>query len=481
MNFRYTALGTNNQKLEGVLEAGTIDDARAQLHKMGLSVVAIKEVIPEPEISPEDKGAPKIKVINDIITYYFLARDSQGKEINGTIDAKEPYSAYRRLFTEYQFEVLDLYPENSSDKIADSLKSQFEKWKEMMEGEGIDLSKKTSFGLKDELEEENKKMNEVIEAEIDSFIVNTKNILNSNRPHYSESFLREIEKTLNELERIRTSNNLKHITKICNDLYELVSNPDVIVTDNNNELPKDDGAALEKLKESGFLTNRFRFLESRQLKKKANNFGAIKKLFSKVNHVLDSKKMSDMDSGVTKKVSDSFTSAKRSASPDLMLVIGKFFSYFATSNTILRRARKQEMMKVYQEWRSHKEQLEKNRDELQKKIPVTPSPEIQKPERVMRDFSGFFMELNSFVGWLLFFYISYFFLISFSIEKNIGLPKELVMKTLASPLIINISVFLALAHLAFSLKLKLFRRNFLGSLFLFFLISSLYTIVMVNF
>ena len=38
--------------------------------------------------------------------------------------------------------------------------------------------------------------------------------------------LTEIKKTLAELERVRTSNNIKHITEVSNNLYSLISHPD---------------------------------------------------------------------------------------------------------------------------------------------------------------------------------------------------------------------------------------------------------------
>ena len=486
MKFKYTALGASNQKLEGVLEAESLDAAREELHKMGMSIVAINEVSAEETAAVESRESVATRAQEGIITYYFLAQDPQKKEVNGTIDSKDPYSAFRRLLTEYRFEVLDLYPQNATDPAAESSKPKFEEWKGMMEDEGIDLSRKPTVGTKGELEEEGEKMSEDIVAEMDRFIINTKKILSEHPNQYSEPFIREIERTLNELERIRASNNLKHITKICNNLYELISNPDAIKTKDDEAVTDDYADTVSKLKGSGFITNRFQFLELHNLQKKAMRFAKVQTLLAKVSKALNRKKADEIDENLATKLKSrrarwiakltkSLKEKKGEAQPTPIAIISKFFAFVEAPNTILRRARKQDMIKAVRNWKEYRKQAT-----LQKKQKVIEDAETAE-EITKKDFSGFFMELDSFVGWLLFFYIAYFFLVSFAIEKNVGLPKELALKTLGTPLIVNISIFLVVAHLAFTLKLRFFRSNFLGSLFLFFLSFGIYSILIINF
>lgn len=482
MKLKYTALGANSQKLEGVLEAESVDAAREELHKMGLSIIGINE-ISEEEFAAESQKAPQTQGEAGIITYYFLAKDAQQKEVNGTIDSKDAYSAFRRLMTEYHFEVVDLYPQSAADPAAESSKSQFEQWKKALEEEGVDLTQKPASGAKNELEEEGEKMSEEIVTEMDQFIINTKKIMSDHRDQYSEAFFKEIEKKLDELERIRASNNLKHITKVCNDLYELISNPDAQKVTPQGEVDKDYADTVSRLKGSGFIANRFQFLQAHSLQKKAQRFARIQKMFTKILKMVNRSKAGEIDARLEQKVrgrqakwlsrlTSQIKGEGKESAPSFMGVIRKFFAFVGAGNTIMRRAKKQEMIKSYNEWKAYKKEA---------KARKAAGKAVTEGEVTGRDFSGFFMELDSFVGWLLFFYIAYFFLVSFAIEKNIGLPKELVMKTLASPLIINISIFLLFAHLAFTLKVRLFRANFLGSLFLFFLSFGIYTILMVNF
>lgn len=492
MKFKYTALGANNQKLEGVLEAESLDAAREQLHKMGLSVVAINEVSAEEAAAAaaEKQKAVETKPGEEAITtYYFLAQDPQKKQVNGTIDSKDAYSAFRRLLTEYRFEILDLYPQNAADPAAETSKAKFEEWKRQMEDEGIDLTQKPTAGTKGEMEEEGEKMSKEIVEEMDQFIINTKKILSEHSDQYSDDFLREIKKTLNDLERIRASNNLKHITKICNNLYELISNPDALKTGEDEGEETDYQDAVSKLKGSGFVANRFQFQQLHNLQKKLARFEKVQQFIAKFKKIVNRKKATEIDQNLSSKLKSrrsrwlskltrSIKSKKTGERPTFFGVISKFFAFIKAPNTILRRARKQDMLKAVHEWKKYRKMPKKEKAPTKD---VTMAMEKETAERVKKDFSGFFMELDSFVGWLLFFYIAYFFLVSFAIEKNVGLPKELVLKTLGTPLIINISIFLVIAHLAFTLKIRFFRSNFLGSLFLFFLSFGIYSILIANF
>lgn len=493
MKFSYTALGSNNQKLTGVLEAESLDLARAELHKMGLSVIALSEATGDEQVGQKveavappatsaAEGAPAPAQAAAIVTYYFQGKDTQNKEVNGTIDAQNPYSAYKRLNTEYQFQVVNLYEHGTADPELNTYKKQFSEWNKKLKEEGIDLEKvRQQATVKSELADEGEKMAEEIVTEIDNFIINTKAILAEHKDQYSQAFLQEIETTLDRLERIRSSNNLKHITKVCNNLYELIAHPDQI-TDETAGQPKgkEYKSIVEKLKGSGFVKNKFQFLEAHKLGKKASKFGKVQGIFSKITSKLGGKADGE---AAPKKRSMKWLSkltagmgADEKAGDETLLsyrdVVAAFFAYIKETNAILRRAKKQELSSTYQQYKKQRKDAK-----AAKKLRA----QTHTQEGVGRDFSEFYMEVDSFLGWLLFFYLTYFFLVSFSLERNIGLSQELVVKTLSSPLIINISIFLVIAHLAFKLKVRLFRRNFLGSTFLLFFSLGIYAIIIANF
>ena len=90
-------------------------------------------------------------------------------------------------------------------------------------------------------------------------------------------------------------------------------------------------------------------------------------------------------------------------------------------------------------------------------------------------------EIDSFISWLLCFYIIYFFLVNFALEKNTGLNSEFVIKTFKTPLILNITILLLIFHFALRVKSIYLRGNILASLFLLFLSIGSYIILIVNF
>ncbi len=480
MKFSYTALGSDNQKLTGIMDAESLESAHEELHKMGLSVISLNETTGDEQIEPSDTESQQADII---VTYYFLGQDPHGKEVNGTIDAQSSFSAYKRLITEYRFQVIDLYKHGSADPETASLKEKFSEWNVKLKEEGIDLAElRKKSDTKNELTDEGEKMAEEIVTEIDNFIVNTKAIINEHQSQYSKPFLQEITATLDKLERIRTSNNLKHITKVCNDLYKLIANPDQI-TEELTEKPegKEYKSIVNDLKESGFISSKFNILEAHKLKSKAGKFGKVQGLFSKITSELktgDSMQVRPLKRKKMKWLSKLGTGLvnenKTVINEDLSYrdVISAFFIYLKETNTILRRAKKQELSHVYKQYVQQKHD---------KKISAKIKVDTAVQESSAKDFSGFFMEVDSFLGWLLFFYLTYFFLISFSLERNIGLSRELVIKTLSSPLIINISIFLVFAHLAFKLKVRLFRRNFFGTAFLLFFSFGIYAVIIANF
>ena len=113
MKFSYTALSGDNQKLTGVLESESLEAAQSDLHKMGLSIIAIGEISDyEDEKQKAGKTAERPEGIQ---TFIFEGLDLNGKEINGTIDSADDYSAYKRLLAEYRFKVVALYPSNASE------------------------------------------------------------------------------------------------------------------------------------------------------------------------------------------------------------------------------------------------------------------------------------------------------------------------------------------------------------------------------
>lgn len=506
MKFSYTALSSDNQKLTGVLEAENQDGAQAELHKMGVAIISINKItdsqydeIKKKEVSDKEKTG--------VITYTFLAVDKSGKEINGTIDARDPYSAYKRLITEYGFKINELFPSTATEVEKTDSSKKIAGYEAKIKEEGIKVSEKQAGG-DEELLEASDKIDQKIIEEIDQFIINTKKILSGHGDKFSPPFLKQIESTLGELERIRTSNNVKHITETCNEIYELISNPDMIAESAGGQSDASYQQIVNSLEGTGIVKKQF------NIHSKSVGLSKIKSIFGKVFKKLKLAGESETSiPGEPKKVATGikkfFNSIKKkfqkknvttvkeapekSKDSKPKSIIGFFFSYLFAPNAMLRKARKQELQKAYNDWKQSKKKVKEEKvtaqEEPVKKMTdkVTEETEgIQEDEEIVSPppkwkASAVFSELDSFIGWLLFFYILYFFLIDFSFEKNIGVSREFVIKTIKTPLILDITIFLLVAHLLFKLRDSLFKNNAVGSVFLFLFGLGFYSLIILNF
>jgi hypothetical protein len=482
MKYSYTALSTDNQKLTGILDAESIEAAQEELHRMGLSIISINEI--SEEESETQKTVKAAEKAEGIQTFVFEAFDRRGKEINGTIDAADDYSAYKRLITEYKFKVNSMYLTGASDAEKAEGKEKIAEFNTRMEEEGVYVSTEEEMEKAD-FDEAAEKIDKKITEEIDHFIINVKKILDEYSAGFSPPFLRQIENTLGELERVRTSTNLKHISEVCNQLYELISNPDQPETAEGSAGTNYQNI-LNLMKGTSLIRGDF------DIHAKVAGFNKIQTLFKKIikkltgSELIAQKKETAavklLNKLLTKKVKPKVLKAKPKTpeKPGFTNTIKKIFSYLTAPNAILRKTRKQELLRAYMEWRKPKI---KEKPVPVKKPAIKPAEELlpksEKPSRW--DFTGFFTETDSFISWLLFFYILFFFLVDFSLEKDMGLPRDFVVKTLKTPLILNITIFLLFAHLIFKLKTQYFRHNLIGSLFLIFFGFGIYALVVINF
>jgi len=470
MKFSYTALNEQNQQLKGVLEADSLELAQEQLHKMSLSILMIDEINDETFKKQTTKQEGQSTGIE---SYIFQANDPQGKVVNGTIDAKDIQNAYQRLVQEYHFIVTDLHHINANP-------TEIEVSKEKISAYAAKLSENMAVSHPDETDkkatqEQNVEMHKKVTIEIDTFIITSKKILDGYQNYFTGTFFSELKDTLNQLERIRSSNNLKHITEVAHEVYELASYPDNISSEKFNSDTQyqkilDDLRATALVKKELTISVPAAKISS-WFSKLSGHFKEIhKNAASNGKSKVFIKWLADLfDSLHVKFYSNSHNQTIKSAAmdPGLPKIWTTLKSIFSAPNDILRETRKREFKDAIKEYRQLRNDVAEKKREL---------AAVNK-----KDFNPFFLELDSFLGWLLFFYIFYFYIVNFSLEKNIGVPTEFILKTLESPLVINITIFLLLAHFVLRMKTNHFRQNFLGSLFLFVFGFTFYMLLINNF
>ncbi|MBN2096771.1 hypothetical protein JW752_05280 [Candidatus Peregrinibacteria bacterium] len=500
MNFAYTALTKDSKKITGVLEAESQEAAQSELHKMGVAIIAVKE-ISEAEYEKLKKEQKETGAKKGIQTFTFLAIDPNAKEVEGTIDSMDEYSAYKRLRTEYQFEIRKLYRSDATEAEIQKISGQLLSFEARLETELAEGGQ--SLKKEKEEEESEDEINKEIIKEVDKVVINAKKALQEHSKLYSRELLKEINDTLGELQRIRTSNNIKHITEVTNDLYALISNPDKIEEGAEN---KEYEAILTDIQESALVKKEF------ELYKKAIKLTRAKRIFEiigkKLRNMTETTDDEEKKPGFITKIKNRIhrflekSSQKRRAALTLKarkpkgrlgIFLEKLGSYFKTTSPILKKARYNELKKAFKDlFRKKKKEPQKAEGEAGKAEvpPETAETEIKKtekkevpakPAKPKRDFTRIFVELDSFAGWLLCFYIIYFFLAGFALEKNIGLSREFIFKTLKTPLLLNITIFLLVIHFTLRLKNMHFRKNALAAFFLTAFSVGIYLLLIINF
>jgi len=505
MKFFYTALTTDNKKITGVLDTPDRDIAQAELHKMGVAILSVNE-ISDVDYEKFQTEQEEMKTKKGIKTFQFLAIDNFGKEIEGTIDALDDFTAYKRLREEYQFKIDNLFlvdtPEE--DKLrAKALIAGFEdqlKQIQTLEHKG----EKRSASTQEKAESEEDVDKEII-AEIDRVIINTKKTIESHADIFSTDLLVEIQNTLGELERIRTSNNIKHITELSNDLYSLISNPDKAKTD--AEADENYKALLSEIHDSALVKKDF------ELYKKAVEASGLRRIFVDMAKRLKEATAPKQDSegkpvgfvsklklsihnaleGMTKKKPLKLAQIKKMEKPKSKIgdLMEKLIGYFKATSPILKKTRQREFINALKRLFGKKsmagaatdDEASSNAQTTGKGAPRPKAVAKQAPKERLkgRDFTGFFVEVDSFIGWLLCFYILYYYLVDFSLEKGIGLPREFIYKTLKTPLLLNITLFLLLLHFSVRLRNLHLRGNAFATLFLIFTTLGAYLLLVVNF
>ncbi len=454
MRFKYTALSPNNQKVEGVLTAETLALAQEEMHKMGFSILSLNEIA-ESEFAKLKIEKEAKKTAEGIKAFRFSAIDPSGKTVEGTIDAENDAKAFRRLVTEYGFRVKELYTLGAGENERKASGARVKELEQELKASGIDPE---SFAKKKEETDTQSAVNPELLGEIDRLIQNTKKVLGENKSLFSPPRLKAIETTLGDLERIRTSNNIKHIAEVASQLLEVIRHPDLAGATEKAEV----SPAFEEIKKPTRLEDELKKY------KQALGLSGVRSLFDRIKkslgHLGGKSPLPQPEPSDPSPSSPKTPTTSDSLAPSFKRIVRKFIEWQKAPNAVARQARHFELIEAWAAWRSAKKPPAQQAATLS----IAPAaPKELVPGKPKKDFTLLFQEIDSFSSWLLFFYLGYFFLASFSLEKNVGLPESFVVKTLKSPLLLNVALGLLFTHLLLKIKLKAFRQNALGSLFLF--------------
>lgn len=456
MIFKYTVANKEGKKLSGTVEAPDIDTAKAELNNLGFSIFNIEEL----------KTAPKLN--NDLKSFVFEAIDKNGKLIAGTVPAEDDQKAFNKLQNEYNLNVTALWKEGLSENAIQKARQEgTEKLREQLV-----MDQQSEKGKKEEQKSlETEKEEQILKIKIDHIIQEVNEMLKRFEKEIDGNQRAEINKKIDKLLRIKNSNNLEYILQSAQELLQLIQEQEKF------------------LREKGFDEKRFEFkIETKKLLDELNQKSHQKTLSEDIVEKIEDWQK---DHGTKNRIQ-----AEKTGSKFLNIIFEKIKAYFVKAPEVIIleekiKANNQQIFdfiklyfkendKQYREkvknsikiiWETRKKtkiELKELKKKLSKK---NPNGDMQE---------NFFMdiieELNIFSGWLLAFYLAYYFVSLYLSTKNFGLTSipdgfqiynsQLFKYTLA---------ILFILHISSALKVNFFQRSVIANILLpiFFIFASI--------
>lgn len=456
MQFKYTATNPEGKRLTGIINAANETTARTELNHLGFSIL---------EINAMDETAVQIQ--SEMEKFEFEAIDKAGKKIKGTIPAKTNLLAYKRLADEYHFNVLSLIPVSATEQEKQNLRiTGIETLKNQYELESHELN---TGSIKAEVETpEFLAKKKIVIDEVDQILNRIKTILTTFEPKLSPEKGAIIKGYIDKLLRIKASNNLDYILNTCKDLLKKIQDEEMFLQTQEHDQER-----------------KSILLESQQMMMELN-----KSMAPKLGFVAD----------IQTKIISLKKKLEGSSLSFLIIPIQSLENYFkdppelAPLKTELRVVRSKRWDAIRLAIKSPKEargiaidsvkNLLAQEKNIKQKIKAVQGLRHEKNLVITRSKHLYLVEeISVFTGWLLLFYLGYYFLGHYVTLKNLPIPP-----VLGIPFDLGESVLfkyllpiIFLIHAAVTLKLIFFLKSRLADPILIVLTFFLFLMVVFNF
>lgn len=456
MQFKYTATNPEGKRLTGIINAVDEATARTELNHLGFSIL---------EINAIDESAVQIQ--SEMEKFEFEAIDKNGKKIKGTIPAKTDLLAYKRLVDEYHFNILFLARVALTEQEKQALRTTgIEALKNQYDLETHELN---TTALKTAVETpEFLAQKKVVIDEVDQILNRIKTLLTTFESKLSPEKKALIQGYIDKLLRIKASNNLDYILNTCKDLLKRIQEEEMFLE------TQEHGQERQSI-----------LLESQQMMMELN-----KSMAPKLGFVAD----------IQSKIAFLKKKLEGSSLNFLVIPIQAIENYFKDSPDIaplkieLRVVKSKRWDAIRLAFKSPKETRGVAIDSvknlfaqgkiIKQKIKAVQGLRHEK-NLVIRHEKHLYLveEISVFTGWLLLFYLGYYFLGHYVTTKNLpiqpvlGIPFDLGESVLFKYLL----PVIFLIHAAATLKLMFFMKSRLADPILIVLTFFLSLMVVFNF
>lgn len=399
-NFRYVVVTGENKQLQGTIGAPDEKSARSELNELGFSVISIEEIGEE-----APSGEAQIPV------WEFSAIDKNNKQVAGTIQAEDRYSAYVRLITEYEFDVESIVDKNLPEDQKEKVRKQGVYDLAEQYSEQVTEQVKETADEKDLKEFERKQ--EILQRQINFVLDKVKEMLDKYESDMQPEVKAKIRNKVEKILRIKNSTNLDYVRKSTEELLKLLQKEELFlhkeahVNDRTKMVVEAKSMAMQlksgkKKKSINLMDEIHRWRQEKILKNENPNalesfLDFLAKLFLGIH--LENEKI--------REIKNEISSTNEQLKQYLRL-------YFEATDPQYKAQTKSGIAKLWNKRKLLKKQLKQARKES--KTARKQSGEATPMER-------FADELTSISGWLLAFYLIYYFVSLYATTKEFGLQE----------------------------------------------------------
>ncbi|MCC6643384.1 hypothetical protein IT411_01425 [Candidatus Peregrinibacteria bacterium] len=464
--FSYTVISKDNRQLAGTIEAQDEQAARQELNALGFSVLSLVQgALTEPT---EQQNA---ELIEDIKKFEFSAYDKNAKKIVGTIQGKDIYEVFRRLIYEFQFDVQSLYPENLSagDKEKAELKGIDYLKDRLLEEE---MAAKVAQEKQAMDEKEFQERQAMLKGQVDFVLQKVNSTLDTYRDELDPPRKAKIKYFVEKILRIKNSTNLDYIRGTCEELLTYLQKEELFLNEQS------------KLKEKTQLT-----IEAKSMMMELSRIAKPqqKDLFDDLRewrkeHIIENNNPGLFETTINLLITPLIGPAQED--PEIITAREKLKSskgqfnqflrlYFQSSEPEYKKEIQSTLKRLWGEIKIDKTNLKKIIE--QKHHERLANIEYTSTETLAKEIFGV-------AGWVLTFYIIYYFATIYLNSKQIDFIPETKLNNLFQTSIIKYfftTLFLMVCFLG--IKIEFFRRKPAATpiLFFVFLISS--SLIILNF
>lgn len=460
--FKYTISNKEGKKLSGTVEAPDENTARNELNKLGFIILQLNETGELP------------KETSDLIKYIFEAIDKDSKLVSGSIPAKNEIEAANRLQTEYNLNVSAIWLDGASpEQIAAARQRGQSQFRSRLETTANEPTAKEQPAPENLIEE---KRTQFVKTKIENVLKEVNILLKNFDKDLAPDQKAEMNKRINKLLRIKNSTNLDYVLENANELLQFLETQEKLLR-----------ASAHKEKRFEFQVSTQKILQELHQDEHKKTFaedliGKIEywqKSHNAINSAIASTGAKIINS-ILNPIKEFFTTPPEIlAKKEQISIYNKqiwelIILYFKEPTPEYKEKVKNSMKTVWQARKKAKIELATMKNEIKARKKAA-----QIEEHLI---FSFIEEINALTGWLLSFYIIYYFASLYVNTKNFGLadvPEGL--HVYESHLFKYILVTLFLLHSSTSLKINFFRNSLTANLILppFFLFGTI--IALLNF